>query len=100
MSHRLKTIEKVQNRDIFGKTASQNLNISNKNSNNTFLGGTVTIVIKVFLFYELMMELTKVFTYGNDSIKKEMIDIDDSTYYLQDLGFMPVYFIYGDHIKQ
>ena len=68
------------------------MNISDKNSNNTLLGGIATIFMKLFMIYELVNEFSTVVGYGNDVIKKIEFTID-STYQLQDPGLIPIYLL-------
>ena len=61
------------------------------------MGGIVSILIKLFIFYELIIQVTVVLTYANDSVKHEELNVDHSILQLQDIGFMPFYSVLIDH---
>ena len=79
--------------DLYGKKVE--LSFDGKgSSHNTLVGGIVSIFIKSFMLFYIVTLNVKLFTFGDDATKTEIVQTSENeTVYLNQTGFIPSFSI-------
>ena len=90
----------IRNFDLFGQPILLNFN-KKGNTHTTLIGGLISIIVQVFLYWYLVVHVKRMILYENDNnttLVKQLID--DKLRKLNQLSFVPIFELYDAYHKK
>ena len=90
----MKLKKKIKDLDYFGQSIQLNLN--GQEQHNTLIGGVNSLFINIFMAAYIIVLFVGMVTFSNDTITTKDIYIDEAVVQLNEMGYVPIFYLYSD----